>query len=29
VEEAFKSIELCEACYRSAAQDGATIRLPL
>ena len=29
VEEAFKSIELCEACYRSAASDGATVTLPL
>ena len=29
VEDAYKSIELCEACYRSAAQDGATITLPL
>jgi myo-inositol 2-dehydrogenase/D-chiro-inositol 1-dehydrogenase len=29
VEDAYKSIELCEACYRSAAQHGATITLPL
>jgi myo-inositol 2-dehydrogenase/D-chiro-inositol 1-dehydrogenase len=29
VEEAYKSIELCEACYRSAAHDGDTITLPL
>jgi myo-inositol 2-dehydrogenase/D-chiro-inositol 1-dehydrogenase len=29
VEDAYKSIELCEACYRSAAQDGATVALPL
>jgi myo-inositol 2-dehydrogenase/D-chiro-inositol 1-dehydrogenase len=29
VEDAYKSIELCEACYRSAAQEGATVRLPL
>jgi myo-inositol 2-dehydrogenase/D-chiro-inositol 1-dehydrogenase len=29
VEEAYKSIELCEACYRSAANDGATVALPL
>ena len=27
--EAYRSIELCQACYQSAAQDGATIRLPL
>ena len=29
VEEAYKSIELCEACYRSADNDGATVALPL
>ena len=29
VEEAYKSIELCEAYYRSAANDGATVVLPL
>lgn len=29
VDDAYASIELCEACYRSAAQDGATITLPL
>ena len=29
VDDAYASIELCEACYRSAAQDGATVRLPL
>lgn len=29
VEEAYKSIELCEACYRSAANQGATVALPL
>ena len=29
VEEAFKSIELCEACYRSASNGGETIGLPL
>ena len=29
VDDAYKSIELCEACYRSAAQDGATVTLPL
>ena len=28
-EEAYISIELCEACYRSADQDGATVALPL
>ena len=28
-EEAYISIELCEACYRSAANDGATVALPL
>jgi len=28
-EEAFKSIELCEACYRSAANGGVHVRLPL
>jgi myo-inositol 2-dehydrogenase/D-chiro-inositol 1-dehydrogenase len=28
-EEAYKSIELCEACYRSAANDGVTVALPL
>jgi predicted dehydrogenase len=27
--EAYKSIELCEACYRSAAEGGAEVRLPL
>jgi predicted dehydrogenase len=27
--EAYKSIELCEACYRSAAAGGETVRLPL
>jgi myo-inositol 2-dehydrogenase/D-chiro-inositol 1-dehydrogenase len=29
VEEAYKAIELCEACYRSAAQRGDTVPLPL
>jgi len=29
VEEAYKSIELCEACYRSAANEGAAVALPL
>ena len=29
VEEAYRSIELCEACYRSAAHAGETVRLPL
>ncbi len=29
VDDAYAAIELCEACYRSAAQDGATIKLPL
>jgi myo-inositol 2-dehydrogenase/D-chiro-inositol 1-dehydrogenase len=29
VEEAYKSIELCEACYRSAANGGAVVSLPL
>jgi myo-inositol 2-dehydrogenase / D-chiro-inositol 1-dehydrogenase len=29
VDDAYASIELCEACYRSAAQDGATVTLPL
>ncbi len=29
VDDAYASIELCEACYRSAAQDGATVMLPL
>jgi myo-inositol 2-dehydrogenase / D-chiro-inositol 1-dehydrogenase len=29
VEDAYKSIEMCEACYRSAAMDGETVRLPL
>jgi myo-inositol 2-dehydrogenase/D-chiro-inositol 1-dehydrogenase len=29
VEEAYKSIELCEACYRSVANNGAEVRLPL
>jgi myo-inositol 2-dehydrogenase/D-chiro-inositol 1-dehydrogenase len=29
VEDAYKSIELCEACYRSASRDGATVGLPL
>jgi len=29
VDDAYAAIELCEACYRSAAQDGATITLPL
>lgn len=29
VEEAYKSIELCEACYRSAASGGVEVRLPL
>jgi myo-inositol 2-dehydrogenase/D-chiro-inositol 1-dehydrogenase len=29
VEEAYKSIELCEACYRSAANGGAEVSLPL
>ncbi len=29
VDDAFASIELCEACYRSAARDGATVTLPL
>ncbi len=29
VDEAYKSIELCEACYRSAANGGAEVRLPL
>jgi myo-inositol 2-dehydrogenase/D-chiro-inositol 1-dehydrogenase len=28
-EEAWKSIELCEACYQSAAHNGETVRLPL
>jgi myo-inositol 2-dehydrogenase/D-chiro-inositol 1-dehydrogenase len=28
-EEAYRSIELCEACYRSAAREGATVYLPL
>ena len=28
-EEAYRSIELCEACYRSAASGGAEVRLPL
>jgi myo-inositol 2-dehydrogenase/D-chiro-inositol 1-dehydrogenase len=28
-EEAFKSIELCEACYVSADNNGAEVRLPL
>lgn len=28
-EDGYRSIELCEACYRSAAQEGAEIRLPL
>ena len=28
-EEAYRSIELCEACYRSAANQGAAISLPL
>jgi myo-inositol 2-dehydrogenase/D-chiro-inositol 1-dehydrogenase len=27
--EAYKSIELCEACYLSASNDGDTVRLPL
>ena len=29
VDDAYSSIELCEACERSAARDGATITLPL
>jgi len=29
VEEAYKAIELCEACYRSAAERGAAVALPL
>jgi myo-inositol 2-dehydrogenase/D-chiro-inositol 1-dehydrogenase len=29
VEEAYKAIELCEACYRSAANGGDTVTLPL
>lgn len=29
VEEAYKSIELCEACYMSAAQGGVSVDLPL
>ena len=29
VDDAYQSIELCEACYRSAANDGATVTLPL
>ena len=29
VDDAYASIELCEACYRSAAHDGATVTLPL
>jgi myo-inositol 2-dehydrogenase / D-chiro-inositol 1-dehydrogenase len=29
VEEAYKAIELCEACYRSAANAGDTVTLPL
>lgn len=28
-QEAYKSIELCEACYRSAANNGEQIKLPL
>lgn len=28
-EEAYKSIELCEACYRSAANGGEEIKIPL
>lgn len=28
-EEAYKSIELCEACYLSAANDGEQVKLPL
>ena len=28
-QEAWKSIELCEACYLSASNDGDTVRLPL
>ena len=27
--EAYRSIELCEACYRSAANEGETVHLPL
>jgi len=28
-EDGYKAIELVEACYRSAQQDGARIRLPV
>ncbi len=28
-EEAYRSIELCHACYESAANDGAEVRLPV